>query len=192
MTRPARKQYGFSQFHYTYRGELNVFRNYPSLQAYRYQVTPWYLKPFLIYNDDKERRIEEKLESQHHLPREYLAGLVYRTGTKTERINLANEMAQSYHFGLIKQAVKVAIDKYLPDAIAHYHLMDRFQISLQPTDLNMEPIYQIMENRYALAPVSAYQTPHSPPEPCGGLAASAPPLPGTTNREMSNSDPLKK
>jgi len=191
MTRPVKKQFGLSQFHFIHRGELQVFRNYPSLQAYRYQVTPWILKPLRIYKDDKERKVEEKLEVKYQLPNEYLAGLVFKTATVEDRKQLASSLAHTYHQNAMKQAIKATVDKYLPEAMSQYHFLERFQLSLTPTEVNMEPIYQIMENRYALSPVSTYQVPHSPPEPCGSLAASAPPLPEVSDGEVCDPDSLQ-
>jgi len=90
------KKAAFDNFNYARDGELYVFRDYKGLQAFRYTMAPNIIKPYWALKDYIHRKKEKKMETQLHLPKGYLAGLIYKTPNNKRYQEIASQKAQEY------------------------------------------------------------------------------------------------
>jgi hypothetical protein len=123
-----------------------------------------------------EKRVENRLETKHNLPRGYLSGLLFRAPEPHQYKRLAYDKAQDFYYKRLQNQVQASIDRFLPPAFELMAKHAQIQFSMVKEDENqiqIDPTYQYMGNRYSNNPT--YQVPKKvtdcPPSP----TASAPP-----------------
>jgi len=152
----------FKDFRCVYNNDVYSFRTYDSFISFKLMSAPCILVPLLRCKYLLELRKERQLEARYLLPDGYLSGLAYKVKDKSKRRPIAAGIAHEYHLDKIQKDVSRAINKQLPPAIEMYNRHASINFSWDSD--RIEPLYQIMEARYSLAPT--YQSPRSTATSC--------------------------
>lgn len=165
------KKSAFDNFNYMRNGELYVFKDYKGLQAFRYTMAPRPARPYWALRDYLQHKKERRMEIQFHLPKNYLAGLIYKTPNNKTYQELAYQKAQEYFRLKLQHDVRVSVNQMLPQLLemhTHYsnmHFSFNRLTDVLPaaTSLKLEP--------------STYDVPKSPLEglPQASALPTAPP-----------------
>ena len=173
------KKSAFDNFNYIRNGELYVFRDYKGLQAFRYTMAPKPARPYWALKDYLQHKKERRMEVQFHLPKNYLAGLIYKTPNNKTYQELAYQKAQEYFRLKLQHDVKESVNQLLPQLLEmqthysnmHFSFNRSAEVPLMPTALKVEP--------------STYDVPKSPSEgvpQASALPTAPPPEPRARSR----------
>jgi len=152
------KKAAFDNFNYARDGELYVFRDYKGLQAFRYTMAPNIIKPYWALKDYIHRKKEKKMETQLHLPKGYLAGLIYKTPNNKRYQEIASQKAQEYFRIKLQSDVRVAVTQVLPQLLDLHTRYSNMHFSFNRLeDVLSAPSSPKIE-------INTYDVPKSPPE----------------------------